>query len=197
MERDPFELRHAGDVRQTGTVELPHPHDEHVERLRAARRRDLPLRAVENGPPHLRVEADLFPDVVFVGAMFEIFENFGLFRVAAGPARILLEGVRVQMRGNVAPRPGIAVVPPGAAEIAGLLEDRVRANPCPFELDRHAQPAETRSDDRDAWCHAALRTQVRIHLHYAEPRSEDTPRRARREALRGPVVCAGGCCDVD
>ena len=44
-------------------------------------------------------------------------------------------------------QPGIGVVPPGAADLVGLLQDQ-EVDAAPLQLDAHAEPGEPRADDQ-------------------------------------------------
>src|SRR5205814_9616000 len=69
--------------------------------------------------------------------------------VRAAPVRVEREGERVQVRGDVALAAGIAVEPPGAADVLPALEDREVVQARLLEADGHAQAGEARADDRD------------------------------------------------
>ena len=69
------------------------------------------------------------------------------------------------MRGHVAGAAGIAVVAPGAAEIAGLLEDPESGVPSLLERDGHAQTREAGAHDRDV----QFRLAVKRCIHKSGP----------------------------
>src|SRR4029453_11294188 len=64
------------------------------------------------------------------------------------PAGVASEGVRVQVRRDVAGATGVAVVAPRPADIVGLLEDEEAAETGSLETDRATQAGEAGADDR-------------------------------------------------
>src|SRR5207248_1540831 len=60
-------------------------------------------------------------------------------------------GVRVQVARDVARRAGVAVVPPGAAEVRRPLEKRDVREAVVLKLDRGRDPAQTAAHDDDRW----------------------------------------------
>src|SRR5207248_1890872 len=92
---------------------------------------------------------DLVRDAVLVRAVPQVRQDLVPGREHPGPARVLLERERVQVRRDVAGAARIRVVPPGTAEVAGLLQDDEVLAACLLELDPHAQPGKPGPDDHD------------------------------------------------
>ena len=131
MERRPLERPQARDVRQLGTVELPHraDHGLRLDRLLdSIRAPDLhppqALRVVVGGAEHLGVEADVVADAELGGAVAEVLQQHVLRREVVGPVGLLGARVAVEVVRRVDPRPGVGVLEPGAADVAVLLDDR-------------------------------------------------------------------------
>jgi hypothetical protein len=103
---------------------------------------------VEVRPLDLMAEADVIVHPVLACALLEVALDLALLAVLARPVVARLEGVRVEVGGDVAGGAGIGVVPPDASDLVGLLEDCER-DPGPPELYPHADPAEARPNDRD------------------------------------------------
>ena len=87
---------------------------------------------------------------VLLGAVVEVGADLGLGRVGPRPVALDLERERVEVRGDVAGAARIAVVVPGAADAAPLLEQDEVLEAGLLQPDGHAQPAGSGSDDRDA-----------------------------------------------
>lgn len=64
-------------------------------------------------------------NVVLVRNIHKVPLNLWLQRKLLRPVRIELEGVRVEMRGDVAAAAWVGVHPPGAADVVRLLVDLI------------------------------------------------------------------------
>src|SRR5690348_3386041 len=117
----------------------------------ARTRRDAPaeLEIVPPGALHRAAQPQVRAQTEPVGAALQVVPDLRLPREGVRPVRVEGEGVRVQMRGHVAGAARVGVVTPGAADLAGLLEDDEIVAAGPLELDRRAEPREAGSDDRD------------------------------------------------
>ncbi|MQY23057.1 hypothetical protein NRB20_61840 [Nocardia sp. RB20] len=72
----------------------------------------------------LGAEPDLLGQTVFRRHSAHVRVDVGLVRKAPGPIGFRLERPRVQRRGHIAGGVGVGVLPPHAAQIGGLLQDR-------------------------------------------------------------------------
>ena len=108
-----------------------------------------PVRSSNARAGDLGVEADVRPQAVLVRAVIEVREDLGLRAEAPRPARVRLEGERVEVRRDVARRARVVVVAPGAADAVRLLEDREVVDARLLEADPHPQPREAGADDED------------------------------------------------
>ena len=79
----------------------------------------VPMRAVDMG-----VEPDVAPQPVLVRHTLQVILNLRLKRPHVRPVGLGLERERVHVRRDVAGAPGIGVVPPGAADVVGLLQNQ-------------------------------------------------------------------------
>src|SRR5258708_39192840 len=95
-------------------------------------------------------EADVPQHVVPAGAVAQVVPDLLLRREGARPARVGLEGERVEMRGHVARATRVGVVAPGAANVIGALQDDEVLDAVATQGDGHAQAAEAAADDGDA-----------------------------------------------
>ena len=116
-----------------------------------------PRALVERGPRGGCAEADVGADAVLVRAALEVGEDLAPLRELAGPAGVLLERERVEVRLDVAGGTRIAVVTPGATQALGLLQHGEVVDARLLEADGHAEAAEAGADDDDVRvAHGAL-----------------------------------------
>ncbi len=123
----------------------------------------VPIGAVDQG-----IELDVAAQPVFLGDPFEVVPDLGLIGERVLPIRLGLEGVRVQVRRDVAGATGVAVVSPRAADVVGLLQDD-EVHALPLERDRHTQTGESGPDDDGAGvdrCLGCLCSHMRLHLSH-------------------------------
>src|SRR5580704_10926753 len=83
------------------------------------------------------------------GQMGQVGADLGLPGEAVRPARVGRERERVQVRRNVAGAAGVSVVPPGAADRGGALQDDEIGPARLAQPDARAQAADAGPDDRD------------------------------------------------
>src|SRR5882762_2191791 len=95
------------------------------------------------------VETDMRSETVTLDAALEVIVDFLLARIHAGPFGRWSKGKRIKMRRNIARAAGVAIVPPGAANIVALLDDEKRFHAGFKELDAHADAGEARAHDED------------------------------------------------
>lgn len=153
MERRAGEARAPGDVwKGRSTQAAAARDDDRRPQRRAALGRDLPRVAgrVEARRDHAGAEAEVPTEPEAIGAAPQVVEDLALRRELAGPVGVGRERERVEVRRHVAGGPGVVVVAPGAADVAGLLEDDEVVDPRLLESDRHAEPREARAEDQDA-----------------------------------------------
>ena len=98
---------------------------------------------------HLVVESNVRNEAVGFGEVLDVPKNLGLQAVDVAPVALGGERVAVQVRLNVASGAGVGVVPPGAAEPIGLLEDHEVGGSRGAEAGSHAEPSETGAEDGD------------------------------------------------
>jgi hypothetical protein len=118
---------------------------------------------VEDGLAHPRLEADVAAQVVAVGDVIGIAQQFGLGGVTLAPFPLLLQ-LGIELVGvlhalDVAARAGIAVPVPGAAHaLAGL--EHARREALPAKLVQHVHAAKAGTDDHriEIDRHASSRT---------------------------------------
>ena len=112
-------------------------------------------------PVHLGVELDVAAQLVLVGNPVEVVLDLALVREEVCPARVLVKGVRVQVRWNVTSRPGVGVLAPSAANVVGLLQQDEIDTPL-SERDGHADSGEASSDDQCAGRHGSCARSVAV-----------------------------------
>jgi hypothetical protein len=98
---------------------------------------------------HGAAQADVGPEAEVGRDAPEVGLDLGLRRVRAPPLRVRRERVRVQMRRDVALAAGIAVRPPGAADVRVALPHDEVLDALPLEADRHAEPGEAGAQNAD------------------------------------------------
>ena len=81
--------------------------------------------------------------------LFEVVEDLWLRRVGARPVVLALEREGVEVRGDVARRTGIRVVPPSSADAVGLLENHEVVEARLAQLGAHAESARPGPDHHD------------------------------------------------
>src|SRR5690606_38101162 len=160
-----FDAIQMGDVRN---VQRSHSADQKAPLIAAALRvldrpdtfGRVPLRA-DHFPP----EADESPQTVLVDQTLEVVEDFLLAGEPARPVGVLLEREGIHVRLDVTRTAGVAVVPPRATDLVGLLQDDEVVPARLAQLDGHAQAGETRPHDhyRGALLHTGLRHILRAH----------------------------------
>ena len=89
-------------------------------------------------------------DALLAGDLVHVVVDLLLRRAQPRPVAALGEGERVEMAGDVAGGPWVAVVEPRPAQVGRLLEDRDVGDPVPAQLDGGGDPAEAGADDQDA-----------------------------------------------
>src|SRR6516225_3780087 len=149
------ELVPAGDVGDDRAAELPDGADDRGRLQRAAIvEGEVPRRAalIERGGHHTAAEAQVRREAVLGDQRVQVGQDLVAGReTPAPPPRP--ERERIQLRGYVAGQAGVAVIPPGPAEISGPLQHDEVFDACPLERDRHADPAESGADDRHPVTH--------------------------------------------
>ena len=110
---------------------------------------------VEQRALNVRVETDVFPDAVLVGAVIEVVEQHLPVRVPVRPV-MQLERVRVDVVLVVDAAARVLVLPPRSPDLRVLLDDRVR-DPLLIESDRRQQSRHPRADDQHPEARACLR----------------------------------------
>ncbi len=142
---------------------------------------------VEAGSDDGRSKLDVRTYSVFVRAAYQVLENLALRGKGACPAWIRLEGVRVQVRLDVACGARVVVVAPGAPDFVGSLEDDEVVDPRALEANGHAEPGKAGADD-DGLVHWVERHSSAALTRWAtvavEPRNATL--RARGVTRRGP-----------
>src|SRR5262249_20873550 len=102
---------------------------------------------VEPCAQHFGVKANVWHQFVLCDAVLLVAVDVPLTRIKTRPVKILLEGERVQWRRDVACRPGVSVVPPGAADLVGLFEHHEVGDPGLPQLNRHPDATKSGPDD--------------------------------------------------
>ena len=141
------------DRGQRGTAQLAAGGDEDVDLHGLAgggAQPPAPASRVEVRRGDLGAEAQMAVEPMPAHAVLEVAEDVGLRREAARPVALALEGVRVQVRGDVAGRARVGVLAPHSADPIRLLEDRELVEAVLLETDAHAHAGEAAADDRDA-----------------------------------------------
>ena len=103
---------------------------------------------VEVEPVDLDAELDAPAQVECVDHVLDVLADLTGRGVGPRPVRVLRERERVQQRRDVARRTGIRVVPPGAADAVGALEDDEVVDAGLGQLDRGAEAGEAGTDDQ-------------------------------------------------
>ena len=141
MKRGTFETVEALDFRIVRHVQRAHAGDQHAcADARAVVRGGVPLSSsfIPNGFVKTRIQADIRGEFVFLDAAFQVAMNLLLAGIHACPVGRGFEGEGIQMRRNVASAAGVAIVPPGAADVGALLDDQKRIHARFEKLDAHA-----------------------------------------------------------
>src|SRR6516225_1295721 len=122
--------------------------DDSVEQAFIAfRGRDSPQAfAYELGFGDLAGQADLLDDPEFLRDVPEVSVNLRSRRVFVAPLSVRSKRIAVEVRGNIAGKPGIGVVAPGAADVAGALEHR-EGNARALQIYRRRDAGRTGTDD--------------------------------------------------
>jgi hypothetical protein len=147
-----LEVLEPGHVGIGRAVERSQGGDEHPGRDRLlAVDLDLPQLGVvvPLGARHASVQPDVAADAEAIGRAFQVGADLGLGGEGARPVGVLGEGERVEVARHVARAARIDVVPPRAADGAGLLQDDEVAQALLGEADRHPEPGEAAADDDD------------------------------------------------
>ena len=151
MEDRPLELvpaRNIGDVRLMQAAEAAD--DEIRYRRFPACKIDAPLLAVMADGGHAPAELDEGIEAVFVRATLHVVPDLAAGGEPSRPIRVGLKGKRIKMRGHVAGNARIAVLAPGAADLAGFLVDAEVFKAFLFQPDRHAHAGEPCAENGDA-----------------------------------------------
>ena len=160
----------AGRVEQRSWERLQ-PRDLGDERLRQAAAREgegigdhgvavrgahVPGRrvAVPPGAGHTRAQTGAVGHAGALGHVDEVAVDLGPRREHARPVRMRVVGEPVQVRGHVARDARVGVVAPRAADAVAALEQHERLPPVAQQGERHADPGEARTDDRDLDAHS-------------------------------------------
>ena len=144
-------LVHAIDVRHPWHVEQTDGRDQHVgdDRSLAAAlvHEHVPLlrRLVPASAAYLGAEVDVRAHLELVGTSLQVLLDLVALGEVARPREALPERVRVCVVRRVDTAPGVAVVPPGAAHLLSLLDDRVRHTRS-AQRRTHGDPADPGSD---------------------------------------------------
>ncbi len=151
VERGPLEGVEAPQARDRRLAERARGRHDDVGRDEALRGHDAPaLRVVVPGEALDRVlEAQVREDPVMARAVAQVREDLRLRRERPAPVGVRGERERIEMRGHVARAPGVRVVAPGAAHVAGLLQDDEVVHPLLLQANGGTQAAEAAADDRD------------------------------------------------
>lgn len=96
---------------------------------------------------HAAARHDQPVDSELVGDLVHVVEDLLLRRTQPRPVAPLGVGEGIQVARDVAGSARIAVVEPGAAEVARLFEERHVGDPVPCQFDRGRDPAEPCTDD--------------------------------------------------
>ena len=148
----------TGEVLETLDVgvgrrrERPDGADQHVAGVGASLRiGQVPTmrRLVPSGCGDTRVGAEMRADPEPVGAILEVLQDLGLVRVGLRPVRLEGERIGVEVRGHVAGRPGVCVVPPRPADALRGLEDHEVTTPSLHHPDGQAEPTRSSAQDGD------------------------------------------------
>src|SRR5215207_1109356 len=96
------------------------------------------------------MEAHVRQDAVAARRLPQVVEDLRLRGERARPVRVRGERERVEVRGHVAAAARVGVVPPGAADVAGALQQHEVVLALLLEPDGHAEPREAGAHDGDA-----------------------------------------------
>ena len=139
----------AGDVGQGGTAELAHAADDRG-RLQCAAivNGEVPDRAalVELGRDDPGAETEVRAKAMLGDQRVQVSQDLLARREAPAPAPGP-ERERVQVRRHVAGQARIAVIAPRSAEVIRPVQHDEVVDACLLERDRHADPAESGTDD--------------------------------------------------
>ena len=104
---------------------------------------------VEGGVLHGGPEPEVGSEPVAAHALLGVGQDLGLFGEPPGPVGLRGEGERVEVRGHITAASRVGVVPPGATDTVGLLDDGEVPHSRPNELDGQSQAGQTGSHDHD------------------------------------------------
>ncbi len=126
MEGRPLKRIKAGDSGNFGQVQSPHArHDDLGRELPAVGGGESPVTGllIPDEGRDLRVELDLFFELVLVGHALHVGEDFGLRGVRPRPVPVLGEGKGIEMRRHIAGAARVGIVTPRTAQRRRLLKD--------------------------------------------------------------------------
>lgn len=142
------EAAESGQRRDRRRGQLPGRADQHVglDDITVCQSDAPPVsRLVERRGHHLGAEPD--PVAHHGRGVAQVAQDVWLCRVPARPRGAGREGVRVERRRHVARRARIGVVPPHPADLVRPLQHGEPLEPGSAQGQRHAQPAESGTDD--------------------------------------------------
>jgi hypothetical protein len=154
MERGALEAVDSLDLRKMRHVQGTHPGDQHASaKAHSFPGRNVPdsFRFVPNGFAKTSVEAQIRSKAVLLDTALEVIVDFLLPGIHAGPFGRRREGKRIKVGRNIASTAGVAIVPPGAADVGALFDDEERFHPRFEKLDAHAQAGKAAADDEDIY----------------------------------------------
>lgn len=140
----------TGDARDLRVGQRPGGGDDDIGGQGAARGLDHPAQVL-GVPGHqldLGAEAQVRAQAEEVGDVLQVGADVPLAGEGARPLGVGRERERVQVGGHVAGAPGVAVVPPGAADLVGPLQDDEVGDPLAAQPHGGPQTAEAGPDHR-------------------------------------------------
>src|SRR6516162_6511349 len=152
MERGAGERLQPGDLRIAKYSQESGRGDEHVERFFAVGGGELPLPVVISSTDDIAPEPNVGAYASFLGHLPEIRLYLWTRRQHVRPIGVWPKRVGVVPRRDIAGKPGIRVIAPGASDVVGFLENRERVDAGVLQLDRHAQARHARANYRDLQC---------------------------------------------
>ena len=191
VEASAGEVLEAFDIRVTGVAQDAARGDDEIDAVGGAGLGlEPPLAAKVLGLRDLLVEPDEALDAVGLRHVLEIGLNLGPRREQMAPLRIGLEGVAVEMGGDIAGQAGVGVVAPRAAEAIGLLVDGEVVEARLQQLDRGQDARHPGAYDGEAEARVRLRRRAPERRRAA--RRHGVPRCLREFARTGSNPKAPG-----
>ncbi len=151
VEQLPLEAVHARQVRDVRLVQRAVGQDDDPRAVLLPRAGpDVPAvgRLVELVRRDLGVEPDVRLQVAFLDDVLDVVEDLRLLRVHPAPVPVRREGVGVHHARHIAGAARVRVLPPGAADLAGLLQDDEVAMAGLGQLHRHAETGQAGPHDQ-------------------------------------------------